>query len=89
MTAKDDNQQKTLTWSIQTDDKNVAHVTLRDFRPHVKILIDARLEPIAQLVVQDYLDAYVNGLNHYVVELGEITVASAERPSLFSGFRRK
>lgn len=89
MTAKDDNQQKTLTWSIQTDDKNVAHVTLRDFRPYVKVLLDARLEHLAQLVVQDYLDVYVNGLNHYVVELGEITIASAERPSLFSAFRRK
>jgi hypothetical protein len=89
MTAKDDNQQKTLSWGVQTDDRGVAHVTLRDFRPHVTVLIEARLEALAQLVAQDYLDAYVDGLNRYVVELAEITVTSAERPGLFSNFRRR
>lgn len=78
MTAKDDNQLKTLSWGVQTDDHNIAHVSLRDFRPHVKILQDARLGHIAQLITQDYLDAYVSGLNQYIAELSRITVANEQ-----------
>src|SRR5262249_9467301 len=33
ITAKDDNEQKTLAWGVLTDDENVVHVSLRDFRP--------------------------------------------------------
>lgn len=86
MTAKDDNQLKTLSWGVQTDDKNVAHISLRDFRPHVKILHEAKLHHIAQLVVQDYLNAYVDGLNRYIAELSEITIASAEQQPRRKGF---
>lgn len=87
ITAKDDNDQKTFSWGIITDDRDMVHISLRDFRPHVKVLNDAGLHSLAQLIVQDYLDAYAEGLNVYVNELREITVASEKSVSRWSIFR--
>ncbi|MCU0498939.1 MAG: hypothetical protein MUF87_16425 [Anaerolineae bacterium] len=75
ITAKDDNAQKTFCWGVITDDRDVVHFTLRDFRPHVRLLQELGYAPLAQLMVQDYLDSYVIGLNQYMIELREITVA--------------
>ncbi len=74
--AKDDNEKKTLAWGILTDDQNVMHISLRDFRPHVTALIRVGQAELARQLTQDYLDAYVRGLNTYVQELTKITLAS-------------
>ncbi|MEO8608427.1 MAG: hypothetical protein ABI690_11115 [Chloroflexota bacterium] len=78
ITAKDDNEQKTLAWGVITDDKNLLHLSLRDFRPHVGILCSMGMNHLAQRVTQDYLDAYANGLNQYVTELRDIVTTSHE-----------
>lgn len=60
---------------VLTDDKDMVHLSLRDFRPHVKLLHECGMAKLAQQVVQDYLDAYINGFNQYIDELSHITVA--------------
>jgi len=76
--AKDDNEQKTLAWGVITDSNGVMSVTLRDFRPHVMQLDSIGEHHIAQKITQDYLDAYTNGLNDYILELMRITLATRE-----------
>jgi hypothetical protein len=78
ITAKDDNRQKTLAWGVVTDDQDIVHISLRDFRPHVTVLYENGLSPLADLIAQDFLDSYVDGFNLFVRELREITVASRE-----------
>jgi hypothetical protein len=78
ITAKDDNEQKTLAWGVITDDNNTLHLSLRDFRPHVAVLYSLGMAGLAQSIAQDYLDAYANGLNQYVAELRTIVIASRE-----------
>ena len=78
ITAKDDNQQKTFMWGVITDDNDIVRLSLRDFRPHVTVLHQAGRPDLAQQITQDYVDAYAHGLNQYVAELREITVASRE-----------
>ena len=78
ITAKDDNEQKTLMWGVITDDEDVVRLSLRDFRPHVTVLHDMGRHHLAQLIAQDYVDAYAEGLNAYVAELRQITIASRE-----------
>jgi hypothetical protein len=78
ITAKDDNQQKTLAWGVVTDDQDVLHISLRDFRPHVTLLARNNMNDLATLITQDFLDSYVDGFNLFVRELREITVASRE-----------
>ena len=76
VTAKDDNDKKTLAWSVMTDAKGVMHLALRDFRPHVGQLIAIGLADLAQRLAQDYVEAYARGLNRYVKGLQHITLAS-------------
>jgi hypothetical protein len=78
ITAKDDNDKKTLAWGVITDAQGVMRVTLRDFRPHVAMLEAAGQKPLAQRLAQDYLAAYVRGLNRYVLDLRRITISSRE-----------
>lgn len=75
ITAKDDNDKKTLAWGVITDAQNRMHVTLRDFRPHVAQLEAAGKGELACRLTQDYLTAYVRGLNQYVLDLRRMTVA--------------
>lgn len=77
ITAKDDNEQKQMTWGIMTDAQGVMKITLRDFRPHVSALQATGYRDLANLIAQDYLDAYVNGLNEFVKEVTRIAVASS------------
>jgi hypothetical protein len=81
ITAKDDNPQKTLAWGIVTDDQDIVRITLRDFRPHVKLLAELDMLSLAHQIAQDFLDSYVEGFNLFVRELREITVASRETKS--------
>jgi hypothetical protein len=78
ITAKDDNEKKTLAWGIITDDEGKMHMSLRDFRPHVSQLVEADAREVAQHIVQEYLDTYALGINHYIRELRRITMASRE-----------
>lgn len=79
ITAKDDNDKKTLAWGVITDARGVMRITLRDFRPHVALLQAVGQQEIARSLAQDYLSAYARGLNQYVLELRRMTVT--RRPS--------
>ncbi len=78
ITAKDDNEKKTLAWGVITDAQGTMRVTLRDFRPHVAMLENVRQGRLAKRLADDYLAAYVRGLNTYVQELRRITMSSRE-----------
>lgn len=65
ITAKADNDKKTLAWAIVTDAAGVMHVSFRDFRPHVAELLRIDAEPLAQLIAQDCVDSYARGLNQF------------------------
>jgi hypothetical protein len=75
ITAKDDNTQKELAWGVITDAKNVMRISLRDFRPHVATLFSIGRKDLANLIAQDYLDAYAAGFNAYIDDLSRITRA--------------
>ncbi len=74
ITAKDDNDKKTLAWGVITDAHNVMRVTLRDFRPYVAQLGAVGQSELAHRLTQDYLAAYVRGLNQYVLDLRRMTI---------------
>jgi hypothetical protein len=78
ITAKDDNEKKTLAWGVITDAEGVMTITLRDFRPHVRLLVESGQAELAQTMTQHYLDAYVQDLNDYIADLRRITLASRE-----------
>jgi hypothetical protein len=78
MTAKDDNEQKTLAWGIITDAEQGLHITLRDCRPHVAALIGSGRQALADRIAYDYAVAYGQGLNRFIRELLQITLASRE-----------
>jgi len=75
ITAKDDNEQKQLTWGVVTDSEGTLVITLRDFRPHVAALRAAGQQDLANLIAQDFLDAYVQGFNQFIHEVTQIAVA--------------
>ncbi len=77
-TAKDDNTQKQLAWGVITDAKSVMRIHLRDFRPHVAALLSIGRKDLANLMTQDYLDAYAEGFNVFVNDLSNMTKASRE-----------
>ena len=78
MTAKDDNTQKQLAWGVMTDSNSTMRIHLRDFRPHVDALLAIGRKDLANMITQDYLDAYADGLNAYIQDLSRITLASQE-----------
>jgi hypothetical protein len=65
-----------------TDANGVMYITLRDFRPHVGLLVACGRKDLAARIAQDYLDAYARGLNEYIHDLQRITRASRETRSL-------
>jgi len=87
ITAKDDNTQKELAWGVITDAKSVMRISLRDFRPQVTALFSIGRKDLANMVTQDYLDAYADGFNDYIGDLSRI--ASASRETLPSAKNRK
>jgi hypothetical protein len=78
ISAKDDNDKKTLVWGVITDAAGVMRISLRDFRPHASLLIAAGHKNLAARLTQDYLDSYVHGLNGFVRDLYRITKTSRE-----------
>jgi hypothetical protein len=77
ISAKDDNDNKTLVWAVITDDAGKLHLSLRDFRPHVAALSQLGCRDLAELMAKDYLDAYVTGFNKFVETLLDILNANA------------
>jgi len=78
ITAKDDNEQKSLAWGVITDAKGVVRITLRDFRPYVALLLTCGQPELAKRLAQDYVDAYADGLNDFVADLRRITGTSRD-----------
>ncbi|HNB53523.1 MAG TPA: hypothetical protein PK530_16355, partial [Anaerolineales bacterium] len=76
ISAKDDNEKKTLVWGVITDANQIMRLTLRDFRPHVGLLTQAGHANLARYLTQDYLNAYARGLNQFITDLHRITAAS-------------
>ena len=66
ITAKDDNDKKDLAWGVLTDGEGQMVISLRDFRPHVRLLIEIGQRDLARRITEDYLDAYVQGFNTYI-----------------------
>jgi hypothetical protein len=78
ITAKDDNEKKTLAWGVITDARGVMRISLRDFRPHVAVLAACGCHDLATRIAQDYLSTYAHGLNDFIRDLQRITRASRE-----------
>jgi hypothetical protein len=78
ITAKDDNEKKTLVWGVITDARQTMRVSLRDFRPHVRQLSAVGLANLAQRITHHYLSTYAQRLNAYINDLRYITLASRE-----------
>jgi hypothetical protein len=78
ITAKDDNEKKTLAWGVITDAQGTMRLSLRDFRPHVAALQTVGRRDLAVRITEDYLDAYAQDLNGYVRDLHRITRFSRE-----------
>lgn len=79
LSAKDDGQTKELIWGILTDDQGQMHISLRDFRPFVSHLVALGETELAGLLVRDYLESYVKGLNRFVAELS--TLITSKEPT--------
>lgn len=84
MTAKDDNEKKELAWAVITDDEEMMHVTLRDFRPHVGLLTAVGRHDLAIRIIADQLDSFAAGLNQFVRDLHRIATTSYDKRGLFS-----
>jgi hypothetical protein len=78
ITAKDDNDKKTLAWGVITDAHGTLRLSLRDFRLHVAALQSLGRRDLAVRIAEDYLEAYAQGLNEYVHDLHRITRFSRE-----------
>ncbi|GIK36761.1 MAG: hypothetical protein BroJett011_05940 [Chloroflexota bacterium] len=77
ISAKDDNENKTLVWGFLTDDRDVLHLSLRDFRPHVAALQQLGKIDLAELMLKDYLDSFAQGFNEFVARLLDLLNATA------------
>jgi hypothetical protein len=78
ISAKDDNNKKTLVWGVITDAQEVMRLSLRDFRPHVALLLACGHKALATRLSQDYLDTYAQGLNQFISQLRQITQSNRE-----------
>jgi len=72
--SKDDNDKKTLARVVIAHVQNRMRVTLRGFRRHVGMLEAVGQREHARRLTQDYLAAYVHGLNQYVLDLRRMTI---------------
>ncbi|NJN95612.1 MAG: hypothetical protein HC875_16625 [Anaerolineales bacterium] len=81
ISAKDDNENKTLVWGFLTDDRDVLHLSLRDFRPHVAALQQLGKIDLAEMMLKHYLDSFAQGFNQFVARLLDILDATATHTS--------
>ncbi len=77
ISAKDDNENKALVWGVLTNDKDILHLSLRDFRPHVAVLDRLNQRRLAELIAEDYLESFVTGFNEFVTNALDIVNATA------------
>ncbi len=80
ISARDDGSHKALVWGVLTDDEGRMHISLRDFRPFVRLLAAAGGEAVAHTLAQDYLDAYVEGFNDFVKVLSKVVAMRRKGP---------
>jgi hypothetical protein len=78
ISARDDNNAKKLVWGVLTDDNEMIHISLRDFRSEVMALFDIDRADLAQMMARDFLDSYVAGLNNFTQKLDQIAAATVE-----------
>jgi hypothetical protein len=78
ISAKDDNDKKTLVWGVLTDAEGVMRITLRDFRPHVKLLVACGHKELAIKIARHYLENYARGVNSFTRDLLQIAMTSRE-----------
>ncbi len=69
MSAKDDGDTKELVWGVMSDDQDRLIVTMRDFRPHVRPLVQAGHTELVQRMAQDYVTTYTADLIGLVARL--------------------
>jgi len=79
MSAKDDGNTKALVWGIMTDNAGRMIVTMRDFRPHVRPLLEAGRKDLAQMLAQDYVVSYTADLIGLVARLWAMLQAGDPR----------
>ena len=79
--AKDDNENKTLVWAVLTDDNDLMHLAIRDFRPHLAALKKLNRIDLAETMIRDYLDTFTAGFNQFVAGLLDILNAKATHTS--------
>ncbi len=77
ISAKDDNENKTLVWGIITDDTETLHISLRDFRPYVAALTELNRLDLAQMIVTDAVESFTAGFNQFVARLLDIVNTNA------------
>ncbi len=77
ISAKDDNEKKTLVWGIITDAQGMMRISLRDFRPYVGLLGKLGQQELAARIAQDYLHSYARGVNQYIYSLQRIASAGS------------
>jgi len=75
ISAKDDNENKTLVWGAVTDDQEIFHLSLRDFRPHVAALATINKLAVAQMMAEDQVTAFATGFNQLVTQISDIIQA--------------
>ena len=80
ITAKDDNEKKTLAWGVITDASGALRLSLRDFRPHVALLQAAGHDKLATRIAQDTVDTFAKGLNRFVRDLQRIVLTRHQTP---------
>lgn len=84
MTAKDDNEKKELVWGLMTDADQIMRITLRDFRPHVRLLTAVGRPDLCLYIATDLLESYAASLNQYVRDVQRIAGAQFKQRGLFS-----
>jgi hypothetical protein len=84
MTAKDDNEKKELVWGLMTDADQIMRITLRDFRPHVRLLTAVGRPDLTIFIATDLLESYAASLNQYVRDVQRIAGAQYKQRGLFS-----
>ncbi|NJN54835.1 MAG: hypothetical protein HC804_08835 [Anaerolineae bacterium] len=83
MTAKDDNEKKELVWGLMTDSDQIMRITLRDFRPHVRLLTAVGRPDLNIYIATDLLESYATSLNQYVRDVKRIAGAQFKQRGLF------
>ncbi|MGD9100071.1 MAG: hypothetical protein PVF45_06290 [Anaerolineae bacterium] len=77
--ARDDGATKWLIWGVLSDDAGMLHLSLRDFRPFVPLLLKTPTgRELADSLAHDFLHGYVKGFNRFVARLGAIV--SEQKP---------